>query len=548
MTKKREESSKMRDRILKVLRTNLLIILMIIAVIIGLGLGFGLRSVWTPYETRKIFYLRFPGDLLMNMLKMLILPLIVSSLITAMGSLDTNASGRMGLRTVVYYMTTTFAAVILGIILVMTIEPGKKGSKDITKSGKPKEAEPLDALFDLIRNCFPDNLIESAFQKQVTTVGSRTVTKTTFNPLTNSSSNLTETLLDLVTNLTGNGNMTGSNTTDVVDLATNLTGNGNMTGSNTTDNGTTSFEVETLSVTKASGMNILGIVVFSLFLGGVLSKMGEDGAPLVKFFECLHVATMKLVTLVIWYSPVGIIFLIAAKLVEMEDLATMFEQLAYYMVTVLAGLFIHAFILLPIIYAVFTRKNPFSFMLGMTKAILTAWGTASSSATLPLTMRCLEENNEVDPRVTMFVTPIGATINMDGTALYEAVASIFIAQYIGVSLGIGEVIVVSLTATAAAIGAAGVPQAGLVTMTIVLTAVGLPINEITLILSIDWFLDRFRTAVNVLGDSYGAGIVEHLSRNDILKPLEYQVELSNKQEKNGIHPPQLTDDNCDTKM
>lgn len=151
MTTKPDHSHSMGNKIVKGLKSNLLIILMIIAVIIGLGLGFGMRGVWTPYETRKIFYLRFPGDLLMNMLKMLILPLIVSSLITAMGSLDTNASGRMGLRTVVYYMTTTFSAVILGIILVVTIEPGHKGSKNITKAGSPKEAEPLDALFDLIR-------------------------------------------------------------------------------------------------------------------------------------------------------------------------------------------------------------------------------------------------------------------------------------------------------------------------------------------------------------------------------------------------------------
>lgn len=151
MSAKLEDSSNMRDKIVKVLRSNLLIILMIIAVIIGLSLGIGLREIWSPYESRKIFYLRFPGDLLMNMLKMLILPLIVSSLITAMGSLDTNASGRMGLRTVVYYMTTTFSAVILGIILVVTIQPGNKGDKNITKSGKPKDAEPLDALFDLIR-------------------------------------------------------------------------------------------------------------------------------------------------------------------------------------------------------------------------------------------------------------------------------------------------------------------------------------------------------------------------------------------------------------
>lgn len=154
MTTGGDKSGRTGDKIVKVLKSNLLIILMIIAVILGLGLGIGLRDIWSPYETRKIFYLRFPGDLLMNMLKMLILPLIVSSLITAMGSLDTNASGRMGLRTVVYYMTTTFAAVILGIILVVTIQPGNKGEKNITKAGKPKEAEPLDALFDLIR-CVP---------------------------------------------------------------------------------------------------------------------------------------------------------------------------------------------------------------------------------------------------------------------------------------------------------------------------------------------------------------------------------------------------------
>lgn len=518
MTTKPENS--MGNNIVKGLKANLLIILMIIAVVIGLGLGFGLRGVWRPYETRKIFYLRFPGDLLMNMLKMLILPLIVSSLITAMGSLDTNASGRMGLRTVVYYMTTTFSAVILGIVLVVTIQPGHKGSKNITKAGSPKEAEPLDALFDLIRNCFPDNLIESAFNKQVTSVGKKNVTLRK-NP---APANISDAVTTLAMNLTGNS-----------------------TGDNSTDTGVTTFEVDTMSVTKASGMNILGIVVFSLFLGGVLSKMGEDGAPLVKFFECLHVATMKLVTLVIWYSPVGIIFLIAAKLVEMEDLDAMFEQLAYYMVTVLAGLFIHAFIVLPLIYAIFTRKNPFTFMAGMIKAILTAWGTASSSATLPLTMRCLEENNGVDPRVTMFVTPIGATINMDGTALYEAVASIFIAQYIGQTLNVGEVIIVSLTATAAAIGAAGVPHAGLVTMTIVLTAVGLPINEITLILSIDWFLDRFRTAVNVLGDAYGAGIVEHLSRNDIIKDPEAEMEVP-KEQRNGFHPSESAKDKMDTRM
>ncbi|OWF46041.1 Excitatory amino acid transporter 3 [Mizuhopecten yessoensis] len=192
----------------------------------------------------------------------------------------------------------------------------------------------------------------------------------------------------------------------------------------------------------AEGMNTLGLVVFSIFFGCILQQMKGKGKPLVDFFECLHLASMKLVTLVIWFSPIGIIFLIASKLVAMERPEDIFEQLGYYMATVLTGLGIHAFILLPILYFIIVRKNPYRFMYNMLKALLTAWGTASSSATLPITMECLEDNNHVDIRVVKFVTPIGATINMDGTALYEAVASIFIAQNIGVELDIGQVIII----------------------------------------------------------------------------------------------------------
>ena len=142
-------------------------------------------------------------------------------------------------------------------------------------------------------------------------------------------------------------------------------------------------------------------------------------------------------------------------------------------------------------------------------------GTASSSATLPVTINLLETKNKVDPRVCRFILPIGATINMDGTALYEAVAAIFIAQVNNLSLSIGQICAISITATAASIGAAGIPQAGLVTMVMVLETVGLPPDDITIILAVDWLLDRFRTAINVLGDSIGAGIVYHLSKEEL---------------------------------
>ena len=146
---------------------------------------------------------------------------------------------------------------------------------------------------------------------------------------------------------------------------------------------------------------------------------------------------------------------------------------------------------------------------------MTAWTTASSTASLPVTIKCLEKKNGVDARISRFVLPIGATINMDGTALYEAVSAIFIAQMIDRPLRFSQVIAISITSTAASIGAAGIPNAGIVTMVMVLDTVGLPSDLVSMIMSVDWLLDRFRTACNVLGDSLGAGIVSHLSSGDI---------------------------------
>jgi len=201
--------------------------------------------------------------------------------------------------------------------------------------------------------------------------------------------------------------------------------------------------------------------------------------------------------------------------------------LGLYMLTVITGLIIHAVITLPAIYFAVTRKNPLTFFKGMLQAWVTALGTASSAATLPVTFRCLEENNHIDKRVTRFVLPVGATVNMDGTALYEAVAAIFIAQMNDIDFHFGQIVIVSLTATAASIGAASVPSAGLVTMLLVLTALGLPTKDISMIIAVDWFLDRIRTSINVLGDAFGAGVVYHLSKAELDKwDAEHAIEMT----------------------
>ncbi|MEM6999057.1 MAG: cation:dicarboxylase symporter family transporter, partial [Pseudomonadota bacterium] len=204
----------------------------------------------------------------------------------------------------------------------------------------------------------------------------------------------------------------------------------------------------------------------------------------------------------------GIFALIAGKIGDAgggEALLTELSAVGAYCLTVILGLSIH-FVVLFLLLLLLTGHGK-KYLIKLSRALMTAFGTASSSATLPLTMECAIDAG-VDKRSVKFVTPLGATVNMDGTALYEAVAVMFIAQAYGISMGISEQIVIFITATFAAIGAAGIPQAGLVTMIIVLNAVGLPTEGIGLLLAVDWFLDRFRTTVNVWGDSVGAAVMQ----------------------------------------
>ncbi|XP_060736682.1 excitatory amino acid transporter 1-like [Tachysurus vachellii] len=437
------------------------------AVVVGVILGFTVR----PYNLslKEIKYLSFPGEILMRMLRMIVLPLIVSSLVSGISQLDTKATGKMGLRAIIYYIVTTLIAVFIGIVLVTSIRPGT-GKRETPKSSAGAESvTTTDAFLDLIRNMVPSNLVEACFKQYKTHYKKIVWTK-----------NITVMV---------NESVPQTNQETVEEMIP-------VSGS-------------------ADGMNTLGLVVFSLLFGLVIGKLKQQGQPLKNFFNCLNDAIMSLVAIIMWYAPVGILFLIAGKILEMKDLLEVGGQLGMYMVCVIAGLFIHSVIVLPLLFYLGTRRNPFIFISGLLQALITAFGTSSSSATLPITFHCLEENNHVDKRVTRLVLPVGTTINMDGTALYEAVAAIFIAQVNDMALNFGQILTIGITATAASIGAAAIPQAGLVTMVMVLTSVGLPTEDISLIVAVDWFLDRIRTTTNVLGDSIGAGIVEYLSRKEL---------------------------------
>lgn len=381
--------------------------------------------------------IQFMGDLFLRALMLVVIPLVFTSIVTGVTSLgDMRTLGRFGGWTLAYYLSTTAVAVMIGIVLVETIGPGRNS----------------DDTFAYV----DPSIVEK---------GDRSIT---------------DTLLQVVT---GEPDEPGSGM-----VPKNL------------------FQA-------ASDGNVLALILFAIALGAAITLVGEAGEPATRFFQSLNEAILRIVRWIIALAPLGIFGLIASKIAEVGGAAGFGEEvrrLAWLVATTTLGLAIHA-VFLCLVLAVVGRRNPFRYVYQLMRALVTAMSTDSSSATLPVTIECVEEAG-VSKESAGFVLPLGATMNMDGTALYEAVVAIFIAQSLGITLGPGALVVVFFTATLAAIGAPGIPSAGLVTLIIVLTAVGLPASGIGTILAIDWFLDRQRTTINVFGDAVGAACIDRLRR------------------------------------
>lgn len=389
----------------------------ILLVLIIAGVLGGMLCGW--YFGPAMVHIAWLGDLFLNALKMLIVPLIFAAVISGVASLgDVRRLGRLGGATVLYFLATTAIAVIIGLVMVNLIQPGV--GLALQGSTVPEEVR------------------------------------------TKAATGLGDVLLSLVS-------------PNLIDAAAN--------------------------------MQLLPLILFAILLSAALTTLGEAGLPVIAFFDKLNEALMKIVIWVMYLAPAGIFALVAARLGKAGGGEFFFAQLkavGWHVATVLSGLSLHFIVLTAILLLVAGRG--LDFLANLLRALFTAFGTASSSATLPVTLECLRENR-LDERAIRFVVPLGATVNMNGTALYEAEAALFIAQAYGIHLALGQQVIVFLTATLAAIGAAGIPEAGLVTMVIVLSAVGLPLEGVGLLLAVDWFLDRFRTTVNVFGDAVGAAVV-----------------------------------------
>ncbi|XP_026134290.1 neutral amino acid transporter A-like [Carassius auratus] len=463
----KSEKNSFKDRFMVFFKRNLLVIFTVSGVLVGVGLGMMVRNM--NLTRAQMTYFAFPGEMLLRMLKMIILPLVVCSLISGAASLDTRSLGKLGGIAVSYFLVTTLIASSIGVALAFIIKPGvgagALNTNNLGLEGVSSNKETADSFLDLARNLFPSNLVSAAFRSYVT------------------------------------------------DYKTILVGN--------VTNGTLNYQKVPYG-TDADGMNILGLVLFAMVFGVALRKLGPEGEELIRFFNAFNEATMVLVSWIMWYVPFGIMFLVGSKIVEMEDVVLLVTSLGKYIFASILGHIIHGGIILPLIYFGFTRANPFSFLSGLITPFTTAFATCSSSATLPTMMKCVEENNGVDKRISRFILPIGATVNMDGAAIFQCVAAVFIAQLNNVELNAGQIFTILVTATASSVGAAGIPAGGIITIAIILEAIGLPTHDLSLMLAVDWIVDRTTTVVNVEGDALGAGILHHINEQEMKKQRQQE--------------------------
>ncbi|XP_044592139.1 excitatory amino acid transporter isoform X1 [Cotesia glomerata] len=466
----------------KWIRENMLLLVTLSGVVLGVILGFGLRPLGLSDDT--VMLISYPGELFMRLLKLMILPLVIASLISGSASLNAKMNGKIAVRTLVYFILTSLLNAILGVALALLIHPGNSGMKDSNAiSTHARAVNILDSLLDLGRNMFPDNLFQAAFQQAHTVYVPKKL------PLQNES--------DRVESTSGSGAVANPD------------------------------EELVRVIQYRSGTNTLGIVFFCLVFGTFLGTLGEKkGQVVIEFFKAVFEVIMRMVSTVMWMTPIGITSVIAGKILGVDDLALVMSQLAWFIVTVVIGVFFYQLVIMQLIYLAFVRKNPFKFYAGLAQGTLTAFAMASTAAALPVTFRLMTDKLRVDPRVTRFVLPIGCNINMDGTALFVASASIFIAQMNGIFLGFGEIVTVILTSTAASVSSASVPSAALVLLLVVLSAIDAPVQDVSLLFAIDWFVDRVRTTNNMLGDCYAAAVVEQLSKKELmaLDAAAYQSE------------------------
>ncbi len=384
----------------------------LVAILLGIIVG-----LLFPFVTNWIEWI---GALFLKALKMVVLPIIITSIVSGVIKLETDAGfGKLSLKIILYYFCMSILAVFTGLFLVNLISPGKGANWEAAVSGGSHQATEV-SFYDILLGIIPSNIFESIAKGE-----------------------------------------------------------------------------------------ILPVVIFSILFAIFAGKLKPESKTLfLNLFDAGFEVIMKLTRFILQFAPLGIFSIIANAMAKnSERIADIAGSLGLFMLVVLAGLLIHGLVTLPLVFYLISKSNPFAHLRNMLSVLFFAFSTSSSAATLPLAIDATVNKSGVSPKIAGFALPLGSTINMDGTALYECVAAIFIAQAYGIELTFGHQLVVVMTALLASTGAAGIPMAGMVMLTIILSSVNLPLEGIGLLLAVDRILDMVRTMVNVWSDTCGVVVI-----------------------------------------
>ncbi|XP_076442032.1 excitatory amino acid transporter-like isoform X2 [Babylonia areolata] len=423
--------------------------------VIGAAVGFaiGLTLYYVGVSSDALVWVGMPGELFMRMLKAAVLPLIVSSIIAGTAGLKPKENGRVSAVALTYIIITNITGAVVGTVLAVLIKPGSSGADTAdTTTVDTGNLQTSDLFADLVRNLVPDNVVAACFQK----------TQTRYKE--------------------------GGDAHNATSL------------------------VRFLDV--ASGTNILGLVIVSTAVGMAAAQTGEVARPFLHFFSAAADVIIRLVHWVIWLTPIGVASLIAKAIASTADLEATFKGLGFFVLAEVIGNFITGFIFIALIYFVIIRKNPFKFLLGASRAIITGVATASSAATMPEVLNCVEEKNNVDIRVSRFVVPMATALNRDGSAMFIACCCVYIAQLQG-SVTASNTILIAILSAVGSLAIPGVPSASIVTILMILSSLDIPPANLGIIIALEWFSDRMRAVPNMSSHVLCAVITWHFCRKSL---------------------------------
>ncbi|XP_054912870.1 excitatory amino acid transporter 3-like [Poeciliopsis prolifica] len=443
------------------MKESLLQALCMVGVTLGLGLGFLLRAV-VPITAQLKEWIKIPGDVLLQVLQMFGLPLIVTSVVAGVTGLNTKVSKKTAFITGAFICGSTMIAVILAILLTITIHPGG-GKQNVQIDEENVSSFVLHVIMqDLIRNMVPESFFQAFYEQYKTEIVQ--VKRKKPDPILDPNMNDTETKL--------------------------------IGG-------------------YVDGPNMIGLVIWSFAIGILLNRIGPMAKTTVEIIQCLNDAVKIMVNWILWYFPIGVLFLITEHVLDVHDWGAVLK-LTKFVGVVMAGQAIQAILVFPMFYVILTRKNPFHVIRHVSRALTTAFIVASSAAALPITLQSCEEHVKMDKKLCRLMLPILTSVNRSGTVFYEVSAAIFIAQLHDITLDVGQMIAICLTASIVSFGSAGIPTTGAVTTILILKVVGLPAENAPLLIGVEWILDHFITVVNVMVNVFGVAITNHVWHDDLV--------------------------------